>query len=81
MSMVEPLPIETDPVLLIDRDGHEFEIRWTPFTGFHTGRVRYGIKCNTCDEFMHEATTGPYGMIRSHLARKQTEKETGFGGF
>lgn len=47
--------------------GHRFRVTPTSETGIHTGRTRYHVKCLTCEELIHEATTGPRPMCEQHV--------------
>lgn len=46
----------------------EIEVTPTAKTGLHSGRTRFHVLCVTCNEVIHEATTGPSSMTESHLA-------------
>jgi hypothetical protein len=45
----------------------QFSMEWTGQEGLHTGRRRYAVKCLTCNEVLHEGTTGPADRINQHL--------------
>jgi hypothetical protein len=47
--------------------GHDFEVRTTPVRGIDSGRMRWAVRCKTCDVDVHTGTTGPAHMIRGHL--------------
>ncbi len=47
--------------------GVKFEVKRTEHIGVHSGRTRYFVRCVTCDEIIHEATTGPRPNIESHM--------------
>jgi len=47
--------------------GVKFEVKPTEHRGCDTGRVRYFVKCLTCNEVLHEATTGPRPNIEGHM--------------
>lgn len=47
--------------------GHHFRVTPIDKRGVDTGRRRYLVECLTCEEEIHEATTGPAGMCRQHL--------------
>jgi hypothetical protein len=48
-------------------DEHTFRVVATEHVGCDTGRRRYRLECLTCEIVVHEATTGPLWMARSHL--------------
>jgi hypothetical protein len=48
-------------------DEHTFRVVATKHVGCDTGRRRYRLECFTCEIVVHEATTGPLSMVRSHL--------------
>jgi len=48
-------------------DGHTFRVVATEHVGCDTGRRRYRLECLTCEIIVHEMTTGPLWMARSHL--------------
>lgn len=47
--------------------GHTFRITATDRLGCDTGRRRYAVVCVTCNEVVHEATTGPCQMVGRHV--------------
>lgn len=44
-----------------------FMVASTGDGGFSTGRRRYRVDCQDCNEILHENTTGPSFRIRDHL--------------
>ncbi len=59
-------------------DGHRFRIAVTEESGLHTGRRRYRVECEICEEVVHEATTGPGELIMEHLRfRRSRNKDDG----
>jgi hypothetical protein len=66
------------------RDGNPVEFKiagvWFSVSGTRviacsTGRTRYLVRCLTCNETLHDATTGPTPRIRHHM-----EDQHGFAG-
>lgn len=47
--------------------GVKFEVKRTEHVAVHSGRTRYFVRCVTCDEILHEATTGPRPNIENHM--------------
>jgi len=59
-------------------NGHRFRISATRESGLHTGRRRCRVECQTCEEVVHEATTGPGERIMEHLRfRRSRDKGDG----
>lgn len=54
-------------VLYVLTGPHRFQIIRTTMTGGHSGRPRYLVVCATCEELLHEATTGPIHQMGYHL--------------
>lgn len=50
--------------------GVSFMVEPTSQTGINSGRRRYAVYCLTCDEGLHEATTGPESRCEAHLDEK-----------
>jgi hypothetical protein len=48
-------------------DGHHQRVTATGQVGCDTGRRRYRVECLTCDEVVHEATTGAHENMRRHV--------------
>lgn len=46
--------------------GHSIAMCATSLDGLHTGRRRYMVVCISCQELIHEATTGPAWNIVMH---------------
>jgi hypothetical protein len=51
----------------LTEDGHTFKITATDQLGCDTGRRRYRVDCVTCNEVVHEATTGPRWNVGFHV--------------
>src|SRR5262245_46962030 len=47
-------------------DGHHLRVTATGELGCDSGRRRYRVECLTCDEVVHEATTGAHWNMRHH---------------
>lgn len=45
---------------------HAFTRTATGYTGMNSGRMRYRVVCHSCLVLVHEATTGPDSVQRSH---------------
>lgn len=54
---------------------HLYSIRATGDSGFSSGRDRYWVACKTCNEVVHENTTGPMLNIQRHEREYEREKE------
>ena len=48
-------------------DGHQLRVTATSEVGCDSGRRRYRVECLTCNEVVHEATTGPRERLAFHL--------------
>lgn len=46
--------------------GATYVVEPTGDTGLHSGRDRFRVVCLTCDQVLHENTTGPSSRIRHH---------------
>lgn len=57
---------ENDTTFTI-RDGHIFASTPTGDVGIDSGRPRFKVECLTCNECLHENTTGPSLRIESHI--------------
>jgi hypothetical protein len=51
-------------------EGAWLQVTPTNKIGCDTGRTRYWVECLTCNEILHEATTGPKYYIEKHLSEK-----------
>jgi hypothetical protein len=47
--------------------GHTITVKANGHTGFNSGRPRFLVACETCEETLHENTTGPAHYIYHHL--------------
>lgn len=56
-----------DALTVVERDGHTFHVTRTNFLGCSTGRFRYRVRCVTCNNLLHHATTGPDSLMGGHL--------------
>ena len=45
--------------MAVDKNG-------APMTGFYSSRMRFRVYCETCDEVVHHATTGPEEFAKDH---------------
>lgn len=61
--------------VLFEMDGHRLNVQPTNETGSSTGRTRYFVRCETCDDVLHEATTGPASIIEDHLGASPHEQK------
>lgn len=50
----------------VQLEGARYEVAPTKEIGLNTGRIRYFVKCLTCDVVLHEATTGTSQRIAHH---------------
>jgi hypothetical protein len=48
-------------------EGHHLRVTATSALGCDSGRRRYRVECLTCDEVVHEATTGAHWNMRHHV--------------
>lgn len=48
-------------------DGHHFRVTATADLGCDTGRRRYRVECLSCQEVVHEATTGAHWNMGYHV--------------
>lgn len=55
-------------------DGHQLRVTATREVGCDSGRRRYRVECLTCNEVVHDATTGPRWNLERHL-RDVAERE------
>ena len=53
------------------RVGHILACTPTGDVGSDSGRPRFKVECLTCNEVLHENTTGPSVRIESHVARAE----------
>ena len=53
-------------------DGHAFMAIRTGELALHSSRPRFLVACATCEELLHEATTGPIPNIERHLKESTT---------
>jgi hypothetical protein len=53
--------------LEFELNGAKLKITPTAERGFDTGRTRYRCECLTCEEVLHEATSGASYRFRDHL--------------
>jgi hypothetical protein len=53
-------------------DDHRFVAIKTKLDGLHTGRPRFFVGCDSCQELLHEATTGPVERMDQHLSHRST---------
>jgi hypothetical protein len=58
----------------VERDGHTFMIAANGDIGIDTGRDRFRVFCETCNELVHRGTTGPSAMAQGHLDKKSRER-------
>lgn len=60
----------------LDLWGHTFTVKKTGDIGMNSGRPRYRVVCETCNELLHENTTGPSQHLAWHLreARRKTQR-------
>ncbi len=56
-----------DPLTIVETEGHTFHVTRTKHIGCSTGRFRYRVRCVTCGNLLHHATTGPGSMMESHV--------------
>jgi hypothetical protein len=47
--------------------GHHIEMTPTGERAIHSSRMRYRVVCHTCDEVLHQGTTGPVSRAQDHL--------------
>lgn len=56
---------------LVDIDvtvgGHDFEIRTTDMRGIDSGRMRWAVRCATCNVLVHEGSTSAAAQVEAHL--------------
>lgn len=48
-------------------NGHRFLFTPTTQSGGYSGRTRWSVHCFTCEEEIHEATTGPGMRVIDHI--------------
>lgn len=46
---------------------HHLRVTTTHVLGVDTGRRRYRVECLTCDEVVHEETTGAHSNMKYHV--------------
>lgn len=50
----------------VDSGTHGALVMRTNKDGFHTGRPRYLVACESCEKLLHAATTGPIEQMLMH---------------
>jgi len=51
---------------LTEEQREKYDVVFSGDEGFHTGRTKFKVTCNTCGEVLHHNTTGPEHWIRIH---------------
>lgn len=64
---VDICPITTPGIDTARRGYHHLRVTATSHLGCDTGRRRYRVECLTCGTIVHEATTGAYPNMQSHV--------------
>jgi hypothetical protein len=52
---------------VFETDGHSILVVTLGETGFHTGRPRHAVWCQSCRRQLHESTTSPPWFVILHL--------------
>lgn len=67
-------------MMIFELDGIYYRVSPTEDDGVNTGRTRFSVSCQTCNELLHHKTTGPSSRIREHHRKHVLAKKETIGG-